>query len=66
MTVEECRRTRNVTWLRLLMRPADEEWYLSALQAASPTTPPSEVDVADWHLDLAVAAAEGRRTGGYR
>ncbi|MGI5241514.1 HEAT repeat domain-containing protein [Dactylosporangium sp. CA-139066] len=61
LTVEECRRTRNVTWLRLLMRPADEEWYLSALHAASPASPPSEIDVADWHLDLAVTAAEGRR-----
>jgi hypothetical protein len=67
MSVDECRRARNVTWLRLLMRPADEEWYLEALRAASPKTPPSEVDdVSDWHLELAVAAAEGRRTGGYR
>ncbi|GAA2376824.1 HEAT repeat domain-containing protein [Dactylosporangium salmoneum] len=60
--VEECRRARNVTWLRLLMRPADETWYLEQLRAASPQDPPSEIDVADWHLELAVAAAEGRRT----
>jgi hypothetical protein len=66
LSVDECRRARNVTWLRLLMRPADETWYLEALRAAHPNTPPSEEQVTDWHLDLAVTAAEGRRTSGYR
>ncbi|MEU7874341.1 HEAT repeat domain-containing protein [Dactylosporangium sp. NPDC049140] len=65
LSIEECRRARNVTWLRLLMRPADEAWYLEALHAAYPKTPPPEDQVSDWHLDLAVTAAEGRRSTGY-
>jgi hypothetical protein len=62
LTVDECRQARNVAWLRLLMRPADEAWYLEALRAAGPKAPPPQDDVTDWHLDLAAAAAEGRRT----
>ncbi|WP_432967513.1 HEAT repeat domain-containing protein [Dactylosporangium sp. CA-233914] len=66
LSVEECRRARNVAWLRLLMRPADEAWYLEALRAAGPKAQPPGGEVSDWHLDLAVTAAEGRRTTGYR
>ncbi|GAA3454458.1 HEAT repeat domain-containing protein [Dactylosporangium matsuzakiense] len=67
LSVDECRRARNVTWLRLLMRPADEAWYLETLRAAHPTSPPREDgEVSEWHLNLAVTAAEGRRTTGYR
>nr|BFE58836.1 hypothetical protein GCM10020063_033620 [Dactylosporangium thailandense] len=65
LSIEECRRARNVTWLRLLMRPADETWYLEALRAAHPDSPPAEDEPSDWHLDLAVTAAEGRRSTGY-
>ncbi|MFG2040355.1 HEAT repeat domain-containing protein [Dactylosporangium sp. NPDC048998] len=63
LPVEECRRARNVTWLRLLMRPADEAWYLETLRAAGPREPAPDDD---WHLELAAAAAEGRRTTGWR
>ncbi|WP_432824208.1 HEAT repeat domain-containing protein [Dactylosporangium sp. CA-092794] len=66
LTVEECRRGRNVAWLRLLMRPADEEWYLETVRTAGPQAAAADGEVSDWQLGVAVAAAEGRRTTGWR
>ncbi|WP_433199716.1 HEAT repeat domain-containing protein [Dactylosporangium sp. CS-047395] len=62
LSVAECRRAKNVAWLRLLMRPADETWYLEQLRGAGLP----EDQVTDWHVEVAATAAEGRRTTGYR